>query len=58
MSALLAILVASTFIDCVSIDWACSVFSLSRLCAIALYVFLYVSLCFFRIFVSSLFSIC
>jgi len=31
MSARLTILVASTFIDCVSIDWACSVFSLPRL---------------------------
>ena len=46
MSALPDSLVASTFIAIVSIDWACSVFSLPRLCAIAVYVFLYVLLSF------------
>ena len=46
-------LVASTFIVCLPIGLACSVFSLSRLCAIAVYVFLFVSyqLSFVKVFV-------
>ena len=43
MSALPDSLVASTFIAIVSIDWACSVFSLPRLLAIAIYVYSFVS---------------
>jgi hypothetical protein len=43
MAALPDSLVASTFIAIVSIDWACSVFSLPRLCAIAIYVYSFVS---------------